>query len=116
VITRRTYGALSWAIIAFGLLHMSATWSRFDQLNSSALWFFSGGLPAVLVGGINLLNRAYGAIAPGLRWFCVAANVGLVGFSVVGGVVTHATASQMVIVVGLMATVAILSWTHPRPG
>jgi len=112
---RRTYGFLSWVIIAFGVVHMAATWSRFDQLNSSALWFFSGGLPAVLVGGINLVHRTYGAPAPGLRWFCRASNVGLVAFSVVGGVVTHATPLQMVIVIGLMAAVASLSWMQPLP-
>jgi hypothetical protein len=110
---RRTYGFLSCAVIAFGVLHMAATWRRFDHLNSSALWFFSGGLPPVLIGGINLVHRAYGAIAPGLRWFCRGSNVALVAFSIAGGLVTHATAVQLAIVIGLMIAVTTFSWMRP---
>jgi hypothetical protein len=101
---------MPWGIIALGVLHMAATWHRFDSLSASALWFFSGGVALVFTGSINLLNWAYGAIAPGLRWFCRAANIGMLGFTLLGGVVTRASGSQLAIVFGLMGAVTILSW------
>ena len=61
---RRIYGILPWGMIALGILHMAATW-RYSALTASALWFFSAGIATVLAGSLNLLNHAYGAIAPG---------------------------------------------------
>jgi hypothetical protein len=113
---RRAYGTMPWGIIALGVLHMAATWRYFDTLSASALWFFSGGIALVFTGPVNLLNRAYGAVAPGLRWFCRAANVGMLGFTVVGGLVTRASGSQLAIVFGLMSTVTVLSWMRSTVG
>ncbi len=64
---KRTYGALAYALIAPGIVHMAATPMPFAALNGSAFWFFNGGIVLLLTGAINLLNRAYGAIAPGVR-------------------------------------------------
>lgn len=113
---RRAYGIMPWGIIALGVLHMAATWGRFDTFNASALWFFSGGVALIFTGSVNLLNRAYGAIAPGLRWFCRAANLGMLAFTLLGGVVTHASGSQLAIIFGLMGTVTILSWMRSTVG
>jgi glucose uptake protein GlcU len=109
---KRAYGILAWAIIALGIVHMIATWRRFDTFNASALWFLSGGIALVFTGSVNLLNRAYGAIAPGLLWFCRGANVVMLIVNCVGGVVTHASVSELAIVLGVMGTMTILSCTR----
>lgn len=113
---RRAYGLISWVIIALGLLHMAATWRVSNALTTSALWFFSGGIATVFTGAVNLLNRAYGAGAPGLQWFCKGMNVFMLCFTALSGVVGNASPSQMVVVVGLFAAVAILSWMPSTDG
>ena len=69
------YSVLGWGIVALGVVHMTATFRFFGSLTGAAIWFFTGGIAMVLAGALDLLNRAYGAAAPGLRWFCVATNV-----------------------------------------
>src|SRR5881296_838471 len=64
---RTLYGVASWLLLAFGLVHIAATPSRFDTLTSGALWFLSGGVLLVVVASLNLLKRAYGVAAPGVR-------------------------------------------------
>ena len=109
---RRIYGILPWGMIALGILHMAATW-RYSALTASALWFFSAGIATVLAGSLNLLNHAYGAIAPGLRWFCRGTNVFMLGFTALSGVVTNASVAAMAIIVGLFGAFTILSWMGP---
>jgi len=106
---RRAYGILPWAMIGLGVLHMSAAFSRYDTLTEPAFWFFNGGIPLVLAGAVNLLNRAYGSGAPGLRWFCVAANVAMTAVTLAGGIVTNASGAGLAIVGGVMAGITILS-------
>jgi hypothetical protein len=113
---RRAYGILPWGIIALGMLHMAATPSRFETLTPSAFWFFGGGFPLLFTGALNLLNRAYGAMAPGLRWVCRATNVAILAFASVGGLVTGASAAELAVVLGLMGTLTILSWTRLPAG
>lgn len=113
---RRAYGILPWAIVALGVLHMAATWRVSSTLTASALWFFSAGIAWVLTGSLNLLNRAYGANAPGLRWFCRGTNVFMLCFTALGGVVTNASALGLTIVVGLFGAVTILSWMRLTVG
>ena len=113
---RRAYGILPWGMIALGVLHMAATWRVSSTLTASALWFFSAGIVAVLTGSLNLLNRAYGADAPGLRWFCRGTNVLMLCFTALSGVVTNASASELAIVVGLFGAVTILSWMRSPVG
>jgi hypothetical protein len=112
---RRIYAILGLGIVALGVLHMSATF-RLDALTSSAIWFFSGGVSLVLTGALNLLNRAYGATAPGLRTFCIATNIGMTIFSCIGGWVTHAGVGELAVVVGWFGATTILSVTRGAVG
>jgi len=113
-VTRYLYAFDSWALAALGALHMGATARKFHVLSSDALWFFSAGALLVVVAALNLLNRAYGNSAPGLRWVCVAANVLVLALSVVGGILTHASAAEWVIVLGILVSMVVLSFLNPR--
>lgn len=62
-------------MIALGVLHMLATFRFFNTVNNAALWFFNGGIAFVLTGTLNLLHRAYGRIAPGVRRVCIGTNI-----------------------------------------
>ena len=106
---RKIYFALACGVMALGLLHMAATTRLFSALTQSALWFLSGGLLMVLAGALNLLNRAYGGAAPGVRWVCVGTNAIVTLFALSAGLVGHASAGELVVIVGLMAGVAALS-------
>jgi hypothetical protein len=88
---------------------MLATLGVFHTLSGAALWFFSGGIALVLTGALNLLNRAYGEIAPGLRRTCIGTNVFMTIFGTVSGFVTRANIAQFVIVLGLMGGAFVLS-------
>lgn len=109
----RLYGILPWGIIVLGILHMAATW-RNPTLSAAALWFFSAGIAMVLTGSLNLLSHAYGASAPGLRWFCRGNNIFMLNFTALSGVVTNAGVATMVTIVGLFGAVTVLSWVRPR--
>jgi hypothetical protein len=103
------YAIVSWGIVALGALHMLATFGIFHTLNSSALWFFSGGITLALTGTLNLLNRTYGHIAPGLRRVCIGTNILITIFSVLSGVVTHAGIASFALVLGLLGGATALS-------
>ncbi len=107
--TRTLYAVESWALLALGALHMTATVGRFDTVSSDALWFFSAGVLIVLVATLNLLNRAYGAGAPGLKRVCVAVNVVNLGLTIAGGAVTRAQLAQWVIVLAIVVPLTVLS-------
>ncbi len=74
------------------------------------LWFVGSGLAMVLVGALNLLQRAYGHSAPGLRMVCRAANVALTLFAIVAGKISGASPAQYVVIVSLTSAAAILSF------
>src|SRR5438034_7069761 len=112
---RRTYAVLAWGIIILGVAHMSATY-RLGPLTMSTLWFFSGGVVLVLTGALNLLNRAYGGSAPGLRRCCIGTNVFMTAFSLVAGLLGHASVGALVIVVGWFAASTMLSLTRGVAG
>jgi hypothetical protein len=103
------YAILSWGIVALGVLHMIATFRVSHTLNSAALWFFSGGMVLVLTGILNLLNRAYGRIAPALRRVCIGTNIFMTIFGVLSGVVTHAGIAGFTLVLGLLGGATALS-------
>jgi hypothetical protein len=103
---RIAYGVLGWGIIALGVLHMASTP---HALTASAVWFFSGGIVMVLTGGLNLLNRAYGGTAPGLRWFCVATNAAMTAFTLVAGSVGRAGIGELATIAGWMGATTVLS-------
>jgi hypothetical protein len=92
---------------------MVATFRRFETFNASALWFFSGGIVLVLTGSVNLLNRPYAPIAPGLKWCCRATNIAIFAFTGVSGPVTHATLAELTAVLGFMGAMTLLSWMRP---
>jgi hypothetical protein len=106
---RRAYFVLSLGIIALGVVHIGATPAYFDDLTAAAVWFASGGLAMILTGALNLLRRAYGALAPGLRVVCVGANVAMTGFAVLAGYTSGATALELVLVPGLLGAATLLS-------
>jgi hypothetical protein len=116
------YSVLGWGIVALGVVHMTATFRLFGSLTGAAIWFFTGGIAMVLTGALNLLNRAYGAEAPGLRWFCVATNVTMTALAFVSGRVSRAGLGQLLFVVGWFAAAGGLSVlrapmrvSRPRP-
>jgi hypothetical protein len=109
---RGAYGLLPWGLIALGVLHMAATWRFFTTVTPSALWFFDGGIMLVFTGTLNLVNRAHGASAPALRWFCRGVNVVILCFATFSGLVGNASAVQLVLVVSLIGAIALLSFSQ----
>ncbi len=63
----------------------------------------------MLTGILNLLNRAYGAAAPGVRWAATGASCVMTGFALLAGVADAATGAQLVAIVGLMAATTLAS-------
>jgi len=106
---RFLYPFVSWGIIALGAVHMVATFHFFKSLTSAALWFFSGGIALALTGALNLLHRAYGPIAPGLRKVCIVTNLIMLAFGIVSGVVGRASIAQFALVLGLIGGATLLS-------
>lgn len=106
---RHAYLVLSLGIIALGAAHIAATPRYFPELTASAVWFASGGLAIILTGALNLLRRAYGAGAFGLRVVCVASNVVMTAFALVAGYASGASAPELAIVVGLLGAETVLS-------
>ena len=103
------YAIVSWLIVALGAIHMLATFHFFHTLNSAALWFFSGGIALALTGILNLLQRAYGSIAPGLGKVCTGTNITMSIFAAISGVTTHASLVQFAILVGLLVSTIVFS-------
>ena len=99
---RHAYFVLSFGIIVLGVVHIAATPSRFAHLTAASVWFASGGLAIILTGALNLLRRAYGEIALGVRLVCVLANVMMTSFAVLAGYASGASALQFLLVLGLM--------------
>jgi|SRR5215467_14379 len=106
---RHAYLVLSLCIIAFGLIHIAATPRYSPHLTGGAVWFASGGLAIILAGALNLLRRAYGEIASGLRLVCVIANVVMTTFSLLAGYATNGTIVQFAVVLGLWGGVTVFS-------
>ncbi|MCG8504149.1 MAG: hypothetical protein MI755_06050 [Sphingomonadales bacterium] len=106
---RRLYLFLGAGIVLLGLVHMLATFWIFGGFSGRAVWFFSGGMMMALIGALNLLNRAYGRIAPGLRTVCIAATAAGFAFATVAGVATGASIAQFILALGLFGGAAALS-------
>jgi len=105
---RTLYAVVSWALLGLGVLHVIASASRFTSVSADALWFTSAGVLMVLVAAVNLLNRAYGDAAPGLRRVCIAANFVNLGLATAGGVVTHARFVQWLIVLAILVPLTLI--------
>ncbi len=106
---RFLYAFVSWGIVALGAVHMLATLLTFKTLTSDALWFFSGGIAIALTGALNLLYRAYGLTARGLRVVCVGTNIIMLAFGMVSGIVSGASIAEFTLVLGLIGGAAALS-------
>ncbi|MEW6322378.1 MAG: hypothetical protein AB1635_14960 [Acidobacteriota bacterium] len=109
----RIYAAFGWAMIVLGVVHIFAATRYYEQVTQAALWFVSGGLAMILTGALNLLNRTYAHVAPGLRRVCVATNVTMTAFALATGLVGRASLSELIIVVGLFAGATALSVWPP---
>ena len=107
---RFLYAFVSWGIVALGAVHMLATLFTFKTLTNDSLWFFSGGIAIALSGALNLLNRAYGLSAPGLRVVCVGTNIVMLAFGIVSGVVSGASIVEFILVLGVVGGAAALSF------
>ena len=106
---RVVYFVLSLGIISLGVIHIAATPRYFTHLTSAAVWFASGGLALILTGALNLLRRAYGEVAPGLRVVCVAANLVMTSFALVAGYANRASALEFMLVLGLIGGATLFS-------
>lgn len=108
-IVNRLYAFLGWAIVALGGLHMLATIRLSASTPAFRVWFFGSGLAMALGGALNLLNRAYGHSAPGLRIVCWIANVVLSLLGAVAGAVTGAGVGEYILIMSLLGGALILS-------
>lgn len=109
---KRIYLFLGWGIVILGAIHMLATMRFFKSVTGAALWFFSGGMAMSLTGALNLLNRSYGQIAPGLRKVCIGANIIMTAFGILAGAVNRASIAEFVLVLGLCGGATALSLTR----
>jgi peptidoglycan/LPS O-acetylase OafA/YrhL len=105
----RLYAMLGWAIIGLGALHMLTTVRLAASTPAFRVWFFGSGVAMALGGALNLLNRAYGRSAPGLRVVCWIANIFLTLLGAVAGAVTRASLAEYILIMSLLAGAAILS-------
>jgi hypothetical protein len=113
-IVNRLYGFVGWAIVALGGLHMLTTLRLSASTPAFRVWFFGSGLAMSLVGALNLLHRAYGRSAAGLRMVCWTANIVLTLFAVAAGAFTGASIAEFVLVLGLVGGALILSFIRAR--
>ena len=108
-LVNRLYAILGWAIVGLGGLHMLATVRLVASTPAFRVWFFGAGLAIALGGALNLLHRAYGSSARGLRIVCRLANISLVGLGSVAGAVTRAGLVEYIVILGLLGGALFLS-------
>lgn len=106
---KRLYAFEGWALVVLGVVHAGATFRIHSVFTAQALWFMSAGLLMVLVGALNLLNRAYGRNAPGLRLVCIAANIAVSAFAVASGILGRASLAAWIVVLGIVVPLTVLS-------
>jgi putative Ca2+/H+ antiporter (TMEM165/GDT1 family) len=111
-IVNRLYTVVGWAIVALGGLHMLTTMRLSASSPAFRVWFFGAGIAMALAGALNLLHRAYGSSAAGLRFVCRTANVLLTLFAVAAGAVTGAGTAAYIVIVGLTSGALILSFVR----
>jgi hypothetical protein len=111
-IWNRLYAFIGWAIVALGGLHMLVTFRLSSSTPAFRVWFFGSGMAMALVGAMNLLHRAYGRSAVGLRIVCWIANILLTLFAVAAGALTGASIAEYVLVLGLAGGALILSFVR----
>jgi hypothetical protein len=109
---------LSWVLIVLGCVHnFVAAPMLFEEINSRALWFVSGGLALWYAGFINLLCVASRAAWRLLNWLALVTNATLLAF-----VATYATAQRIwfspaaVVLIGTIAALFVCSLLSLRAG
>lgn len=112
-ILNRLYAFIGWAIVALGALHMVATFRLSASTPVFRVWFFGSGMAMALVGALNLLHRAYGGSAAGLRGVCWIANIFLTFFAIAAGLLTGASTAEYVVIVSLVGGAMVLSFIRP---
>ena len=65
----------AWAIAGIGVLHAAATLSIYKQFSMAAVWFFDAAVVLWLTAALNLLRIRYMAVAPGVRYVSIGANL-----------------------------------------
>ncbi len=105
----RLYALVSWIVVGIGLLHMLTTFRLTTASAAGRVWFFGSGIAIALVGALNLLHRAYGSCGVGLRMACRTANIVLLVFAAVAGVVTAVGIAQQIVFLTIIAGALILS-------
>ncbi len=111
-IVNRLYAFVGWAIVALGGLHMLTTIRLSASTPAFRVWFFGAGMAMALAGALNLLHRAYGSSAAGVRIVCWTANMVLTLFAAVAGAITGAGMVEYVLIVGLVGSALILSFVR----
>ncbi len=104
------FAATGWGVVLLGVVHMVATVQYVQQAPRGAVWFFGAGIAMVLTGALNLFSRAYGRAARGLRIFNMANNAAMTAFAIWAGISTGASTVELTVVVGLVASVTLLSF------
>ena len=105
----RLYAALAWSAIGLGVLHIAATPRYAHELNQAALWFVSGGLLMILTGILNLLNRTYGTVAPGVRRAAMATSAVTTAFGAVAGTLGQPTVLEFAVVISIFGGCTVCS-------
>lgn len=111
-IVNRLYAFVGWAIVALGGLHMLTTIRLTASTPAFRVWFFGSGVAMALVGALNLLHRAYGHSAAGLRIVCWTANIFLTLFALAAGALTGASVAAYILIVSLTGGALILSFVR----
>lgn len=83
------------------------------RLNSASaftkLWFFGAGVAMAQTAALNLLHRANRGAA--LAWVTRGSNTVMLGLAAAGGLVTGASAAELVVMLSALATLLVLSFT-----
>jgi glucose uptake protein GlcU len=109
----RLYLILTLGLLTLGAVHTLVALQRLWPLSAYGVWFLSGGITMLLTAALNFLNRAYGrTAAPGIRPTAVGANLLMFSSSILGGLATHATRLQLVVVLALTGGLTLLSFSR----
>jgi hypothetical protein len=104
----RAYAALAWMLAALAVLHMGTTFRLATATAFTKVWFFGAGVAMAQTALFNLLHRAYGRTA--LAWVTRASNALMLGLAAVGGLVTGASAAELVVMLGALGALLVLSF------
>jgi hypothetical protein len=106
---RRLEGAIAWLLVVTGTLHSALTPIVHPPFDEDAMWFLGTGLAMTFAGVLNVLRLRYAAVAPGVRWAAIAANVAMAAYVVLMIPATGAAALRSGRSLGLMAAVFALT-------